>query len=53
VKRYDKVCERIGRLKEKYAQAAQHYHITVTHDKSSPIRIFDKNIYFSPHGLLC
>ena len=37
VKRYDKVCERIGRLKEKYAQAAQHYHITVTHDKSSGI----------------
>ena len=31
-KRYDKVLERIGRLKEKYARAAQHYQITATAD---------------------
>jgi transposase len=31
-KRYDKIMERIGRLKEKYARTAQHYDITVTPD---------------------
>ncbi len=31
-KRYEKVLERIGRLKEKYARAAQHYKIEVEHD---------------------
>ncbi|WP_456379065.1 IS1634 family transposase [Thiolapillus sp.] len=35
-KRYDKVLERIGRLKEKYAHAAQHYDITVTQADDSP-----------------
>lgn len=34
-KRYDKVLERIGRLKEKYALAAQYYDITVTQDNAS------------------
>jgi transposase len=34
-KRYDKIVERIGRLKEKYAQAAQHYEIIVTPDPDS------------------
>jgi transposase len=34
-KRYDKILERIGRLKEKYAGAAQHYEITVTPDAES------------------
>ena len=31
-KRHDKVLERIGRLKQKYARVAQHYTITVTPD---------------------
>ena len=34
-KRYEKVLERIGRLKEKYARAAQHYEIKVTPDPES------------------
>lgn len=34
-KRYDKVQQRIGRLKEKYARAAQHYTIDVTRDNES------------------
>ena len=34
-KQYDKVLQRIGRLKEKYALAAQHYEITVTKDDAS------------------
>jgi transposase len=34
-KRYDKILERIGRLKEKYSLAAQHYEITITPDPSS------------------
>jgi len=34
-KRYDKILERIGRLKEKYARAAQHYTIEVTQDEDS------------------
>ncbi|MCB1850939.1 MAG: IS1634 family transposase [Chromatiaceae bacterium] len=32
VKRYDKVCERIGRLKQRYARAARYYDVTVEHD---------------------
>ena len=35
LKRYDKILERIGRLKEKYSSAAQHYDITVTPDAES------------------
>jgi len=35
-KRYDKVLERIGRLKEKYARAAQHYDIQVEQAENSP-----------------
>ena len=31
-KKYTKVLERLGRLKEKYARAAQHYEVTVTPD---------------------
>jgi transposase len=34
-KRYEKVLERLGRMKEKYARAAQHYDITVTADPDS------------------
>jgi transposase len=33
-KKYTKVLERIGRLKEKYARAAQHYEVTVTADEA-------------------
>ena len=40
-KQYDKVLERIGRLKQKYARAAQHYTITVTRDSES---VFTKAI---------
>ena len=36
-KRYDKILERIGRLKQKYAKAAQHYTITVTRDPESEL----------------
>jgi len=32
-KNYEKVIERLGRLKEKYARAAQHYEVTVTPDE--------------------
>jgi transposase len=35
VKRYDKVIERIGRLKQKYARAAQYYEITVDKDEKT------------------
>lgn len=35
VKRYDKVVERIGRLRQKYPRAAQYYSIDVTHDPDS------------------
>lgn len=35
VKRYDKVLERLGRLKEKYSRAAKYYEITVEHDPVS------------------
>ena len=34
-KRYDKVLERMGRLKEKYSRAAQHYAIRVEHNEHS------------------
>jgi transposase len=34
-KRYDKILERIGRLKEKYRRVAQHYTIRVEHDDAS------------------
>ena len=33
VKRYDKVLERLGRLREKYARAAQYYDVTVEHEE--------------------
>lgn len=35
VKDYKKVLERIGRLKERYARAAQYYEIRVNHDEST------------------
>jgi len=35
VKRYDKVLERLGRLREKYARAAQYYDVNVEHDEST------------------
>jgi transposase len=35
IKQYDKVVERIGRKKQKYASAAQHYQIQVTEDKAT------------------
>lgn len=34
VKRYDKVLERVGRLKQKYARAAQYYEVSVEHDEA-------------------
>jgi len=36
VKRYDKVLERIGRLKQKYPRAAHYYEITVEQDEDGP-----------------
>jgi transposase len=36
VKRYEKVLERIGRLKQKYPRAAQYYEITVEQDEDGP-----------------
>jgi len=35
VKHYDKVLERVGRLKQQYARAAQHYEVSVEPDASS------------------
>ncbi len=35
VKRYNKVLERLGRLKQKYSRAAQYYEVTVEHDKAT------------------
>ncbi len=35
IKRYDKVLERIGRMKEKYPRAAQYYDISVTQDAAT------------------
>ncbi|MGC1952187.1 MAG: transposase, partial [Gammaproteobacteria bacterium] len=34
MKRYEKVLERLGRLKQKYARAAQYYDVTVEHDET-------------------
>jgi transposase len=36
VKRYEKVFERIGRLKQKYPRAAQYYEISVEQDETGP-----------------
>ena len=35
VKRYDKVIEKIGRLKQKFSKAAKLYTVTVTKDEKS------------------
>ena len=35
VKRYDKVLERLGRLRQKYARAAQYYEVSVEQDPAS------------------
>jgi transposase len=35
VKQYDKVLERVGRLKQKYARVAQHYEVNVEHDEAT------------------
>jgi len=35
VKHYDKVLERIGRLKQQYARVAQHYEVRVEHDEAT------------------
>lgn len=35
VKRYDKVIERIGRLKQKYSKVSKHYQISIKNDKKS------------------
>ncbi|MEA3410407.1 MAG: IS1634 family transposase, partial [Pseudomonadota bacterium] len=35
VKRYDKVLERVGRLKQKYARAARYYDVSVAHDEAT------------------
>jgi transposase len=35
VKKYEKVMERIGRIRQRYAKAAQYYDITVTHDNGT------------------
>ena len=35
VKRYDKVLERVGRLKQKYSRAAQYYEVSVVHDEAT------------------
>lgn len=35
VKRYDKVLERVGRLKQKYARAARYYDVTVDQDPTT------------------
>ena len=35
VKKYDKVLQRLGRLKQKYARAAQYYDIHVEHDEAT------------------
>lgn len=34
IKKYDKVCERIGRAKEKYPSIQKHYEVTVEKDKN-------------------
>jgi transposase len=35
VKKYEKVLERIGRIKQKYSRAAQHYDVTVTPNENN------------------
>ena len=35
VKRYDKVLERVGRLKQKYSRAARYYDVSVAHDEAT------------------
>jgi hypothetical protein len=35
VKRYDKVLQRLGRLKQKYSRAARYYEVSVEHDPDS------------------
>ena len=35
VKRYEKVLERVGRLKQKYSRAAQYYEVSVVHDEAT------------------
>jgi len=35
VKKYDKIIEKIGRLKQRYPKAAAQYEVTVEHDKNS------------------
>jgi hypothetical protein len=35
VKQYDKVLERVGRLKQKYSRAAQYYDVSVAHDEAT------------------
>lgn len=35
IKRYDKILERIGRMKEKYPRAAQYYDISITQDAAT------------------
>ncbi len=39
VKRYDKVLERIGRLRQKYSRAARCYDVTVEHDEAKTTAI--------------
>ncbi len=40
-KKYSKIIERIGRLKEKYPKASKHYNITVTPDTTDGVKIED------------
>ena len=42
VKKYDKIIERIGRLKEKYSKAAKNYKVTIQKDKKTDkaVKIF-------------
>jgi len=35
VKRYEKVLERVGRLKQRYSRAAQYYEVSVEHDEAN------------------
>jgi len=39
LKRAKKVCEKIGRLRQKYARASKHYEITTEHDESGETTI--------------
>ncbi len=58
VKNYDKVLERLGRLKQKYSRAAQYYDVTVEKDKNSDKAISihwqrNKNINDTFPGVYC